>query len=111
MASFPFMKLPPELRNKIYACCLLVEGHILSPDAECWRYDPRLVYRDDKLRSVSGILSLSKAVHQEAAPIFYGKNTFRVSITLMDLNHYCEWDQADEIEKVRMASTTKGKAY
>ena len=40
----------------------------------------------DKLRSFVGLLRVSKAVSQEASPIFCGKNTFRISTLAQDFN-------------------------
>lgn len=78
------MKLPLELRDKVYSYGLMVEGHI-TPYPEYYRYRRNLDCKGDKLRSFIGILSVSKAVHEEAAVIFYGKNTFRVSTTAKEL--------------------------
>lgn len=78
------MKLPLELRDKVYSYGLMVEGHI-TPYPEYYHYRRNLDCKGDKLRSFIGILSLSKAVHEEAAVIFYGKNTFRVSSMAKEL--------------------------
>ena len=40
----------------------------------------------EKLRSFISLLRVSKAVSQEASPIFYGKNTFRISTLAQDFN-------------------------
>ena len=80
------MKLPLELRDKVYSYGLLVEGHI-APYPEYYRYCRDLDYKGDKLRSFIGLLSVSKAVHEEAAVILYGKNTFRISAMAKELTY------------------------
>ena len=104
MDSFPFMKLPREIRDKVYSCCLMVEGHI-TPYPEYYRYRRNLDYKGDKLRSFIGILSVSELVHDEAAPIFYGKNTFRISAMMKDLTYDFMWYDANEPKEVTMTST------
>ncbi len=107
---FPFMKLPPEIRNIIYRLTLMV-GFVQVADIFPWDYE-KLIKRDKPVRRtsyvlegkfvVSGIwqekctyylneicspcrsisnygcnmLALNKSTRSEAAPIFYGKNTF-----------------------------------
>ena len=104
MAPFPFMKLPRETRDKVYSCCLMVEGHI-TPYPEYHRYRRDLDYKGDKLRSFIGILSVSELVHDEAAPIFYGKNTFRISAMAKDLDYGFMLNDASEPKEVTMTST------
>ena len=120
MAPFPFTKLPAELRNRIYACCLLVEGYVmpypeysacpqpLDHGAAKLRVWPTITYHQEKLRLFIGVLSVSRAVHQEAAPIFYGKNTFRITPLAKDLSY--SFTLRDGNGKVTMTSTSKKRS-
>ena len=58
-----------------------------------------------KLRLFIGLLSVSRAVHQEAAPIFYGKNTFRITPMARDLAY--GFTLSDGNEKVAMTFNFK----
>ena len=120
MAPFPLTKLPAELRNKIYACCLMVEGHIkpypeysACPQHVNYNRSKLRIWRNlnkhpPKLRLFIGILFVSRVVNQEAAPIFYGKNTFR--ITSMARNLAYGFTLSDGKQKVTMTSTSKKRS-
>lgn len=84
MKFFRFMALPLELRENIYKYCLVVPGNIVHyPDY--YSYDKILGYKDAKLTDFLSLLFLSKQIHEEAAAIFYAKNSFRITATAMDL--------------------------
>ena len=84
MRYFRLMALPVELRNNIYEYCLVIPGNIVHLP-ESYSYDRILDYKNRKLTDFLSLLFLSKRIHDEAAPIFYGKNSFRVTATVMDL--------------------------
>lgn len=76
---FPFMKLPPEVRNMIYKEVLVASKDIHMQVA--WYSYPRSAY--DGLRTMNHsprrtcrLLRISKAVYYEAFPIYFGCNTF-----------------------------------
>lgn len=86
MASFVFMKLPRELRNKVYCVCLMVEGHV-TPYPEWYCHDDSLDYKGDKITSFLPLLRVSRDIRQEASPIFFGKNVFRMTSRAEDLKY------------------------
>lgn len=60
-----FHDLPPELRNEIYTQALIQENPV------------RLPYSYEKIPSSEPpLLSVDRAIHAEATPIYYGANTF-----------------------------------
>lgn len=77
--GFPFMKLPPEVRNMIYKEVLVPPKDIHIQVA--WCSYARTAY--DGLRTINHsprrtcrLLRVSKAVYYEAFPIYFGCNTF-----------------------------------
>lgn len=84
MRSFRFLDLPLDLRSSIYTLCLVVPGNVVHYP-EYYSHDKLSDYKDRKLMDFLSLLYVSKQVHEEAAPIFYGQNTFRVTATAMDL--------------------------
>lgn len=70
------MKLPPEIRNRIYEDALCVEGEICPTglgNHNRWQHTNSAA--KDNSMSVS-ILRTGKQIYGEAAPILYGKNHF-----------------------------------
>jgi hypothetical protein len=82
-AVFPFMKLPGELRNKVYKHCL-----VLRRPFDLWPMIPldaapeteHVTLVDKDLRHINtALLRVSRQVYQEAVGLLYGCNRFRFS--------------------------------
>ena len=86
MDSFRIMDLPRELRDNIYEHCLVVPFNIIHYP-EYYRLHRSTDYKDRKFTDFLSLLYVSRQVHEEAAPIFYSKNTFRVTATVADLRN------------------------
>lgn len=76
---FPFLQLPPEIRNKVYRL-LLVTGNRnkdLAPDVVglLARNKPNWSNVPDMADSL-GLLRICKLVNQEASAVLYGRNNF-----------------------------------
>ena len=80
--TFPFMSLPPELRNKIYGYLLvapeelsLIEGPRKKGVAHGMIEDSRKIYAKQPLfdKFHPAVLRVRRKVFQEAAPILYGQ--------------------------------------
>ncbi|KAL8762477.1 MAG: hypothetical protein Q9184_001512 [Pyrenodesmia sp. 2 TL-2023] len=100
--TFPFTKLPPEIRNIIYCLCLVDEHpialevadshgwdtsddeHSMSSDMSCeYVCDNSVTWRRSAVPSqrptvCTELLCVSKAIHDEASAILYGSNTFEL---------------------------------
>lgn len=75
--SFPFLHLPPELRNRIYHLALCAPGEICPAALDA---KVRLSRKSDKRARLSictDLLGACKETQAEAAPVLYGSNTFR----------------------------------
>ncbi|KAL9626880.1 MAG: hypothetical protein Q9204_006967 [Flavoplaca sp. TL-2023a] len=72
-SSFPFLRLPAEIRNQIYELCLLVDGSI-NPYPVHYQ-DSRVVPEGQSKPSVA-LLRVSKQIKAEARPIYHGRNTW-----------------------------------
>ena len=82
---FPFLTLPPELRNKVYSLLLIHASPLELPRtartaaarsakwAECQSIRSRRAFKTIFLE----ILSTSRQVHDEATGILYGSNVFK----------------------------------
>ncbi|KAF2748430.1 hypothetical protein M011DRAFT_348585 [Sporormia fimetaria CBS 119925] len=84
---FPLFRLPLELRLEIYG------HHLILPDPiELWSYSrDNTTYESSRLRRdafgfyanevrlIVRFLRVSRDIHVEATPVFYGRNTFRFS--------------------------------
>ncbi|KAI4272829.1 MAG: hypothetical protein LQ337_005045 [Flavoplaca oasis] len=71
--SFPFLRLPAEIRNQIYELCLVVDGTI-NPYPVHYQ-DSRVVPEGQSKPSVA-LLRVSKQIKAEARPIYHGRNTW-----------------------------------
>ncbi|KAH6670164.1 hypothetical protein B0J14DRAFT_598013 [Halenospora varia] len=60
-----FLKLPSELRNRVYGLCLLLQNPI----------DPWINY-SQRQELTLGLLRANKTVHREASSLFYAQNRF-----------------------------------
>ena len=77
--SFPFMRLPTELRTKVYRC-ILISRLDYGPRTNIWRP----IAADDGVfkigffqkGTVLSILLLNRQIHAEAVIVLYGENTF-----------------------------------
>jgi len=94
---FPFLRLPPEIRNQIYA--------LLAPDLGCitpWiariiKAKPlRYSFRKDDEKCGPSILRLNRQIYTEALPIWYGTTWYSLEVTksgfkflLADTGPYC----------------------
>ncbi|KAF2210759.1 hypothetical protein CERZMDRAFT_99361 [Cercospora zeae-maydis SCOH1-5] len=94
---FPFLQLPAEIRNRIYAHLFVLDQTIeLCPDpfpflgfknkrmevqneAHYHAQNYQVKFFDTNVRSITPIMRLSKQLHREASPIFYGQNVFAFS--------------------------------
>lgn len=80
--SFPFEKLPPEIRNRIYDYLLVNEDshfpmYLRSRDRDLhYGLNPR-----SRSRACFAILSLNKAIHREASSFLYSANAFNFNIS------------------------------
>lgn len=63
--SANFLKLPSELRNRVYGLCLLLQNPI----------DPWINY-SQRQELTLGLLRANKTVHREASSLFYAQNRF-----------------------------------
>lgn len=80
-----FEKLPREIRDIIYELCLCLDG-ILIP------YPDLIESEGEKIKSHElnvALLALNKQIREEALPILFGKNTWRITANEVDLaeNH------------------------
>lgn len=78
------MKLPGEIRNRIYRYLLVMEPAIeFAPKTPTttWKVPPKIernsVMRCKKLNPILRLLRLNKQVNKEASEIYYGENEFR----------------------------------
>lgn len=72
-----FTDLPREIRDMIYELCLCVEGDIFPYKPHS--YPP---YEHNKEKGPTlAMLALSRGTRNEARPVFYGKNIFRLTTT------------------------------
>ncbi|KAF2708154.1 hypothetical protein K504DRAFT_456199 [Pleomassaria siparia CBS 279.74] len=83
---FPFMRLPAELRLKVYKLLLLLDSPIeLWPHAKqntmyCANVGrSKAIRRFVALRHTLRLLRVSQQINSEAAQVFYGSNNFRFS--------------------------------
>ncbi|KAL8664292.1 MAG: hypothetical protein Q9168_007933 [Polycauliona sp. 1 TL-2023] len=72
--TFPFLQLPPEIRNQIYELCLTVRGPI-NPFLISHLGRNRIVRRGQPKPSVA-LFRVSKQLRSEAEPVLYAKNTW-----------------------------------
>ncbi|KAL8937943.1 MAG: hypothetical protein Q9216_004163 [Gyalolechia sp. 2 TL-2023] len=106
---FPFMKLPPELRQMIYKD-LLVQSHEITITDTCWslfgiRDGPVRIVVDDAAHSPSAtckIFRVSKACYNEAMPIYFGCNSF--AFESLDLLLLLEKGKADYRRNIKSLS-------
>lgn len=72
-ASSPFLKLPPELRNRIYEA-VLTDPYAIS--AVHWDFEiPRSTTPEQP-----PLTRTCRAIRAEALPIFYSSNTFMIGV-------------------------------
>lgn len=71
-----FEKFPREIREMIYELCLCVDG-ILTPYPDCSMadYRPKVKERTPE----AALLALNKQIRDEAIPILFGKNIWRIT--------------------------------
>lgn len=80
---FPFMRLPPELRNMVYKELLVQPGMICiqfrgcPPGESVQRADGRGSDHCIDVKALRQLLWTSKTIYQEAAPFYFGSNHFR----------------------------------
>lgn len=77
-----FEKFPREIRDMIYELCLCVDG-ILDPYPEWFTSDhiPKIKGRKPEV----ALLALNKQIRDEALPILFGKNTWRITAKKVNL--------------------------
>lgn len=109
-----FEKLPREIRDMIYELCLCVDGIIVPyPEWNATNYMPRVKGRKPEV----ALLALNKWIRDEALPILFGKNTWRITAKIVNLagdhasrlrNGYLDtlWDRyGSRIQKVDLKYT------
>jgi hypothetical protein len=96
LSAFPFLKLPRELRNKIYSFVLVEDTHALKPIAvevgeAIRKYQQSAIYsHQSKIGLVdTAVLRANKQIYAEAFEVFLKKNTFLID------------SECDEREKVQ----------
>ncbi|KAF2837557.1 hypothetical protein M501DRAFT_995507 [Patellaria atrata CBS 101060] len=78
--TFPFMRLPGELRNAIYTCCLTTPGELILEDRiKAARRVVTLANSGASL--IPSILGVSKQIHAESAPMLYASNNIVLNNT------------------------------
>lgn len=79
MDSFPFFRLPPEVRTMIYGLLFetAYEDKTVTPDPAGSRRENNLGARTMNLGDSLPFLRICKLVHQEATAVLYGSNVFR----------------------------------
>ncbi|KAK3648929.1 hypothetical protein LTR56_003787 [Elasticomyces elasticus] len=78
--TFPFMRLPPELRNMIYELALpMHQSYVpIAPSApEAHAIVALSCFRPI---AVPALLATSRTIRNEALPMFYGNNTFNLGL-------------------------------
>ena len=79
MATFPFFRLPPEVRNMIYGL-LFETAHkdkVVTPDPAGTRRQNNLGQRTLNLSDSLPFLRTCQVVHREATAVLYGSNVFQ----------------------------------
>ncbi len=77
-----FEKLPREIRDIIYELCLCVD-EILIPYPDPWEIDFTLEFKPPQPEVA--LLALNRQIREEALPILFGKNTWRITAREVDL--------------------------
>ncbi|KAK8209730.1 hypothetical protein IWZ01DRAFT_506543 [Phyllosticta capitalensis] len=81
--TFPFLRLPGELRNQIYELLLTSDS---LPSLQAKARHCHTVTASSKLPRADihpAILSTCRAIHEEATPILYARNTFAAHPSLL----------------------------
>lgn len=73
---FPFQRLPPEIRNRIYTFALCIPGEISPTGGGINARWSRPLDPDEQLFICVGLLRTCKEVEAEAAPVLYCGNNF-----------------------------------
>ena len=79
MSTFPFFRLPPEVRNMVYGL-LFETAHkdkFVTPDPGGSRRQNNLGQRTLNLSDSLPLLRTCQVVHREATAVLYGNNVFR----------------------------------
>ena len=79
MTTFPFLRLPPEIRNMVYGL-LFETAHkdkAVTPDPAGSRRQNNLGQRTLNLSHSLPLLRTCRVVHQETTAVLYGSNAFR----------------------------------
>ena len=79
MTTFPFFRLPPEVRNMVYGL-LFETAHkdkFVTPDPAGSRRQNNLGQRTLNLSDSLPLLRTCHVVHREATAVLYGRNVFR----------------------------------
>lgn len=119
------LRLPPEIRKKVY-CHLLVRSAILSHFLEyevdswtisLWEYPERqtLNHRIANVtpKSITGILSVSRQISEEALQVLYGRNIFTVQLRGGDYNTNLKFGTVNlsRIRYVELLAESSGMNY
>ncbi|KAK3710825.1 hypothetical protein LTR37_010049 [Vermiconidia calcicola] len=86
------MKLPGELRNKIYHLVLPTDRHIYVRAYKCKRYsDEEKISKPQRRWREPGILTTSKQIRREAGSIYYLDNYFTICVRTEEIERACMW--------------------
>jgi hypothetical protein len=128
---FPFEKLPPELRNRIYEEALVAGGPIFisryknrdaSQTMDAYRFasmvqipakrpsrQTNFFYKE---HHEAAILRLNRTIYEEARPILYGKNTFNFAIPTTLREFYFKFKSGSKlIEDIELDEVGKRGYY
>ena len=110
----PFMKFPPEIRDNIYRLSLVTGKEVVMyPEPHEMDDLPNF----GRSRPCVELLQVNKQVHEEASPVFYGENMFRlpvkaehhaVFIKYRALIHHAslrlDWKEVTDQQKISIAT-------
>lgn len=109
--QFPFLKLPPEIRNTVYALLLVFPGatypKVDTPTSiACQLPYLRDFYKDDVPvpHSALSILQTNRQIHNEAVGMFYRQNdlVFSYPAHLQDFVQSLERDRLESVSNVTL---------
>lgn len=89
VSSMSFERLPPEIREMIYKFCLCVEGTVIPYPDDLDRLDKRCL-------PAVALLAVSRSIREEALPVLFGMNTWRINGEIEEPADLTDDDEYDE---------------